>query len=200
MPPSNRHAWYGPPALVPDPSVRRWTLHFSLLYAILGAVLRMMVLMVPASSFGRSAEVVLRHELGILRRQISRPRFRRRDRMFLAAASRLLERSSWRSFLVTPQTLLRWHRELVRRKWTYRRTGRPGRPPIASDVRDLVVRLAKENPRWGYRRTHGELRKLGLRISATSIRTILRAGGLHPCPTARWSELAAIPQDSSERD
>ena len=189
----------GPPALVPDPSIRRCTLHFSLLYAILGAVLRM----VPASSFGPSAEVVLlvlRHELGILRRQISRPRFRRRDRMFLAAASRLLERSSWRSFLVTPQTLLRWHRELVRRKWTYRRTGRPERPPIASDVRDLVVRLAKESPRWGYRRIHGELRKLGPRISATSIRTILRAGGLHPCPTARWSELAAIPQDSSERD
>src|SRR5437763_5712280 len=147
MPPPNRHARYGPPALVPDPSIRRCTLHFSLLYAILGAVLRM----VPASSFGPSAEVVLlvlRHELGVLRRQISRPRFRRRDRMFLAAASRLLERSSWRSFLVTPQTLLRWHRELVRRKWTYRRTRRPGRPPIASDARDLVVRLAKENPRW----------------------------------------------------
>ena len=141
--------------------------------------------MVPASSFERSTEVellVLRHELGILRRQISRPRLRRRDRMFLAAASRLLKRSSWKSFLVTPQTLLRWHRELVRRKWTYRPTTRPGRPPTASDVRDLIVRLAKENPRWGYRRIQGEIGKLGLHISATSIRTILRAGGLEPAP------------------
>src|SRR5207249_12265780 len=133
----------------------------------------------------RSTEVellVLRHELGILRRRISRPRFRRRDRMFLAAASRLLERSSWRSFLVTPQTLLRWHRRLVRRKWTYRRTPGPGRPPITSDVRDLVIRLAKENPRWGYQRIQGELRKLGLAISPTSIRTSLRTGGLPPAP------------------
>ena len=150
--------------------------------------------MIPTSSFERSTEVellVLRHELGILRRQISRPRLRRRDRMFLAAASRLLKRSCWRSFLVTPQTLLRWHRELVRRKWTYRHTGRPGRPPITSDVRDLVVRLAKEKPRWGYRRIQGELRKLGLAVSATSIRTILQAADLHPAPrraTPSWRE------------
>ena len=99
-----------PRSSYPDPSVRRSTLLFSLLYAILRAVLR---LVVPTSSFERSTEVellVLRHELKILRRQISRPRFRRPDRMFLAAASRLFERSSWRSFLVTPQTLLRWHR------------------------------------------------------------------------------------------
>jgi len=182
MPPANRHAWYGPPASRTRSFGKEATLLFSLLYAILRAVLR---LVVPASSFERSTEVellVLRHELTILRRQISRPRLRRRDRMFLAAASRLLERSCWRSFLVTPQTLLRWHRELVRRKWTHRPIRRPGRPAIASDVRDLVVRLAKENPRWGYQRIQGELRKLGLRISATSIRTILRASCLHPAP------------------
>src|SRR5438094_2528364 len=183
MSPTNRSGTVSPSSYpITIRSVRRLILVFSLLYAILRAVLR---LVVPASTLERSTEVellVLRHELGILRRQISRPRFRRRDRMFLAAASRLLERSSWRSFLVTPQTLLRWHRELVRRKWTYRRTRRPGRPPITNDVRDLVVRLAKENPRWGYRRVQGELRKIGLRISATSIWTILRAAGLHPAP------------------
>src|SRR5207249_2949983 len=82
----------------------------------------------------------------------------------------------------SPQTLLLWHRELVKRRWTYRHGQGPGRPPITSDVRDLVVRLAKENPRWGYRRIQGELHKLRLRISATSIRTILRTEGLHPAP------------------
>jgi putative transposase len=79
----------------------------------------------------------------------------------------------------------------VRRKWTYRHTRRSGRPPIASDIRDLVVRLAKENPRWGYKRIQGELGKLGLHISATSIRTILRADGLRPAPrrsAPSWGE------------
>lgn len=102
--------------------------------------------------------------------------------MLLAAASRLLERSSWRTFLVTPQTLLRWHRELVRRKWTYRRIGKPGRPPIGDDVRDLILKLARENPRWGYRRIQGELQKVGVRVSATTIRSVLRSAGQPPAP------------------
>lgn len=91
---------------------------------------------------------VLRHQLGILRRKVRRPRLRRLDRVILAAASRLLPRERWKSFLVTPQSLLRWHRELARRKWTYGRRG-PGRPPIEDDVRALVLRMARENPRWG---------------------------------------------------
>jgi len=104
------------------------------------------------------------------------------DRAFLAAASRVLPRERWASFLVTPQTLLLWHRELVRRKWTYRRTGTQGRPPIDPKVRDLVLRLARENPRWGYLRIQGELRKVGLRVGATTIRRVLRASGLGPAP------------------
>lgn len=155
---------------------------FSLLYAFVRAVLR---LLLPPRRLERSVEVellVLRHELKILRRQVTRPRLRRRDRLFLAAASRLLDRSSWRSFLVTPQTILRWHRELVRRKWTYRRTGTPGRPAIGEEVRNLIVRLGRENPGWGYRRIQGELRKLGVRVSATTIRTVLRSAGLRPAP------------------
>jgi putative transposase len=84
-------------------------------------------------------------------------------------------------FLVTPDTILRWHRRLVTRKWTRpRRVG--GRPPIAEDVIALILRLARENPRWGYRRIQGELRKLGVVVSATSIRTVLRRNGLRPAP------------------
>jgi transposase InsO family protein len=92
---------------------------------------------------------------------------------------------------VTPATLLRWHRELVRRKWTFRRTGRPGRPPIDPEVRALILRLARDNPRWGCVRIEGELRKLGIRASATTIRTLLRVARLGPAPRRTgptWSE------------
>jgi len=104
---------------------------------------------------GRRAEerdielLVLRHQVKVLQRQVARPRLNRLDRVLLAAASRALGRSSWSSFMVRPETLLRWHRGLVRKKWTFRTTGRPGRRPVDADVRDLVVRLGRENPRWG---------------------------------------------------
>ena len=113
---------------------------------------------------------------------MKRPRLNRLDRVFLAAASRAMTRSSWSSFVVRPETLLRWHRELVRKKWKQRRTGHPGRPAIEPDVRDLIVRLGRENPRWGYQRIRGELRKLEFRISATTVRTILLRAGLDPAP------------------
>ena len=93
--------------------------------------------------------LVLRHQLRVLRRTAGRPKLRPIDRVLLAAASRVLPRDRWVAFLVTPATLLRWHRELVKRKWTYRRTGCPGRPPIDAELRDLILRLARENPRWG---------------------------------------------------
>src|SRR5437773_697376 len=121
----------------------------SMLYALLRRLLGPRA----RSKRGQALEIevaVLRHQLKVLRRQVGRPKFRPFDRAFLAAAGRILPRDRWASFLVTPQTLLRWHRELVRRKWTYRTKRRPGRPPIDHEVRALVLRLARENPRWGY--------------------------------------------------
>jgi putative transposase len=133
---------------------------------------------------------VLRHQLAVLRRTVERPSLRRRDRLLLAAASLLLSRERWSVFLVTPQTLLRWHRELVRKKWSYRRRS-AGRPPLDPELRELVLRLGRENPRWGCLRIQGELRKLGLRVGATTIRSLLRRSGLGPAPRRggpSWSE------------
>src|SRR5713101_384458 len=107
--------------------------------------------------------LVLRHELEILRRQVVRPKLRMVDRALLAAAACYLPHSSRGVLLVTPRTLLRWHQALVRRKWR-QPEGRRGRPPSA-EIRELVLRLAQENPRWGHRRICGELRKLGFRVS-----------------------------------
>jgi putative transposase len=102
-----------------------------------------------------------------------------------------MPRDRWSSFVVRPETLLRWHRELVRRKWTYKKSGHPGRPPFEPEIRDLIVRLGSENPRWGYRRIRGELMKFGITISATTIRTIPLRHGLHPAPRRAgptWTE------------
>jgi putative transposase len=152
---------------------------FSLMYFVVGRVLGTG----RPQDEGREIELlVLRHQVKVLQRQVKRPRLRRLDRVLLVAASRAMPRDRWSSFLVRPETLLRWHRELVRRKWTYERSGRPGRPPIGPEVRDLIVRLAREDPRWGYQRIRGELMKLGIKISATTIRTILLRHGLHPAP------------------
>jgi hypothetical protein len=113
--------------------------------------------------------IVLRHELAMFRRTARRPPTTAVDRMFLTAASRLLPRPHWRIFIVTPATLLRWHRRLVAKRRTYSRP--VGRPPMRRETRELVLRLARENPRWGYPRIVGELRGLGIAVSATTVRT-----------------------------
>jgi len=107
----------------------------------------------------------------------------------MAAASRVLSRERWRSFLVRPETVLRWHRQLVARKWT-RPHRPPGRPALDPEIRDLILRLARENPRWGYQRIRGQLLKLGIRVSATTVATLLRRHRLGPAPRRgpTWSE------------
>jgi hypothetical protein len=117
--------------------------------------------------------LVLRHELTVLRRQASRPKLTRADRALLAALSRALARPSWTVFSFEPETVLRWHRQLVARRWTYsHRT--PGRPPLACSLRELIVRLADENPHWGYKRIVGELKGLGIPVSACGCRKLRR--------------------------
>jgi hypothetical protein len=129
--------------------------------------------------------VVLRHQLAVLTRQVGRPRLRRRGRLFMAALSQMLPRPRWSSFVVRPQTLLRWHRELVRRKWTYhgnapRRAAATRRGRSGADRSD-----GRGEPSVGCVRIRGELAKLGIRVPATAIRTLLRRNGLGPAPLRR---------------
>jgi putative transposase len=135
--------------------------------------------------------LVLRHELAILRRQARQPKLTRADRALLAALSRSLPRAAWAGFPVKPETLLRWHRQLVARRWTYaHRT--PGRPPLELSLRALILRFGTENPTWGYKRIVGELKGLGISVSATTVRTVLLEAGLQPAPERSHSSWRAF--------
>jgi len=125
--------------------------------------------------------LVLRHELEILRRNQPRPRLGPGDRAWLAALSGLLPRVRWSAFGVRPETLLRWHRRLVARHWTYPQSNL-GRPPIPDELATLIVRLATDNPTWGYQRIQGELLSLGHRVAASTIAKVLRSNGIDPAP------------------
>jgi transposase InsO family protein len=151
-----------------------------LLYLTFCQLLGWLVLLARRSATKDAELLVLRHEVAVLRRQVARPRIDWADRAVLAGLSRLLPRWVWQGRLVQPATLLRWHLDLVRRRWTY--PHRPGRPTVAVEIRALVLRLARENPTWGYRRIHGELCRLGYRIGASTVWTILRRAGVAPAP------------------
>src|SRR5215470_3847353 len=132
----------------------------------------------------KNAELlVLRHENAVMRRQAGRVRYEPADRAWFAALAQFIPRRQWGEvFPVTPATLLAWHRRLAARKYDTSRRRKPGRPPTIRSIARLVVRLAKENPLWGYRRIHGELIKLGVTIAPSTVYKILRAAGISPAP------------------
>jgi putative transposase len=144
----------------------------SICYVAVRRVVELIVLRFRSGEFRDLEIVVLRHELAVLRRQVGRP-------SLTTADSRVLPRPIWASFIMEPATLLEWHRRLVARRWTYRRIGRT---PIRGDVRVLILRLARENLRWGYQRIVGELLGLGVVMSATTVRKVLPAAHMGPAP------------------
>jgi transposase InsO family protein len=144
-------------------------------------VLELLVLLAGSDDAKEIELLVLRHEVALLRRQVKRQSFDPADRAILAVLSRLLPRPRWRVFGVTPATMLAWHRRMVARRWTYPHC-QLGRPRVDEDTTALVVRLATENPRWGYRRIQGELIKFGVRLAASTIARILKDHGLRPAP------------------
>jgi Homeodomain-like domain len=183
---------------VPGRDDRHMTLR--LLYLLFCQVVRWLALLARSAAAKDAELLVLRHELAVLRRQVARPQLDWADRAVLAGLVRLLPRPAWRGLLVQPATLLRWHRDLVRRRWTY--PHRRGRPSISSELRALVLRLARENPTWGYRRIHGELCRLGYkdRIGASTVWTILQRADVDPAPTHPVGRLlAAVPPGSGRQ-
>jgi putative transposase len=151
-----------------------------LLYLIMIRVFGWLLLLGRGQASKDAEIMVLRHEVAVLRRQVARPKPDWADRAVLAALAQLLPAGLRAGRLVTPGTLLAWHRRLITRKWTY--PNQPGRPQTSQDIRALVLRLARENPAWGYRRVHGELCRLGHQVSEATVRRILRARWRRPAP------------------
>ncbi|MGO9221629.1 MAG: integrase core domain-containing protein [Streptosporangiaceae bacterium] len=156
---------------------------FSVVYLLARSLLGCLMVLARREASKHAELLVLRHQNGVLRRQISRVRYQPADRLWLAALSQLIPRRRWGEvFAVTPATLLAWHRRLITRKWDYTSRRRPGRPPTATAIRKLVIRIATDNPAWGHRRVQGELVRLGHRIAASTVWQILHDAGIDPAP------------------
>ena len=152
-----------------------------LLYLIVLRVFGWIALLARSQASKDAEILVLRHQLAVLRRQLAAPRPSWADRAIISALARLLPRQRRHHLFVTPRTLLRWHADLVKRRWTYPKRG-PGRPPVRPTIRVLVLRLAAENPDWGYRHIAGQIAGLGRTVSPATVWAILKKAGLDPAP------------------
>ena len=165
-----------------------WQLVFRILYQFLAGLARLAV----RSGHSKDLEIiVLRHQLQVLRRRVDRPAVNDNDRVLLGAIAAALTSRLRQGWIVTPETLLRWHRKRIARHWTRPPRSRPGRPPTTAELRQLIVRLAKENPTWGHRRIHGELVGLGHKIASSTVWQILKDSGIDPAPNrseVTWTE------------
>ena len=173
---------------------------FSLAYSLACFLAELLLVRHRSDAQLRAEVLALRHQLRILERQVGRPRWQPSDRLLLTSLSRLLPRPTWSSLLPRPETLLRWHRELVRRKWIafHRRPPRRRSQPDL-ELHDLILRLARENARWGYRRIQGELRKLGHSCSHVTVGKVLRRHRIPPAPRrgqCSWREF--VPQHADQ--
>jgi hypothetical protein len=143
------------------------------------------------SEASKAAEIlVLRHQVCVLRRQVARPRPTWADRALISALARLLSKAGCGHLFVTPGTLLRWHADVIARRWTGKRQ-RCGRPPTSPPLRRVIVRMASENPGWGYRRIAGELAGMGRKVGASTVWAILKRAGIDPSPRRSgptWTE------------
>jgi putative transposase len=156
---------------------------FSLVYLLLRRAIELLLVLIRRDLSKEAELLVLRHENAVLRRHVSHVRYQPVDRLWLTSLSGLLPRHRWAEvFAVTPATVLRWHRQLVARKWDHTHRRSAGRPPTAAAIQTLVCRLAKENPGWGHRRIQGELARLGHRIAPATVWQILTAAGIDPAP------------------
>jgi putative transposase len=153
-----------------------------LLYLIFRQIMAWLGLLARSAQSKNAEILVLRHEVAVLRRQVSRPRLSWADRAVFAALTGLLSQACRRHRIVTPATILRWHRDLVKRRWTQPRHHRSGGRRTPPELRQLVLRLAAENSSWGYRRIHGELAGLGHQIAASTVWSILKQAGIDPAP------------------
>ncbi len=165
---------------------------FRLLYLLMVRLFAWVALLARSGASKDVEILVLRHEIAILRRQVAHPKPDWADRAMIAALTRLLARHLRVHRIVTPGTLLTWHRRLIKNKWSYPNT--TGRPPVPEEIRQLVQQLARQNPRWGHRRIQGELLSLGYRIGAGTIRRVLAAAGLTPAPrrvSPTWRQFLA---------